>query len=144
MEGLIGKAGRFYKATSPYPGGIRSRDSWAPISSVAGRDDATRPRRQGIKSVMKHKPNLLVLICHEMGNKFVGQLKETGWLDYAIFFLHFGHTEICRWVTNLLPSSCQIRTKRLCYIYLCGKPAVCKYVPGLPDFSWCKMVKYIC
>jgi hypothetical protein len=30
----------------------------------------------------------------QMGDKFVGQLKEAGWLDYAILFLHFGHTEI--------------------------------------------------
>jgi hypothetical protein len=32
-----------------------------------------------------------------MGDKFVGQLKEAGWLDYAIFFLYIGHIEICSW-----------------------------------------------
>jgi hypothetical protein len=63
------------------------------------------------------KPNLLVLIRHEMGHKLVAQLKEAGWLDYAIFFLHFGHTEIRSWATSLSPVSCQIRTKRLGKIF---------------------------
>jgi hypothetical protein len=40
-----------------------------------------------------------------MGDKFVGQLKEAGRLDFAIFFLQFGHTEIYSWATNLSPSS---------------------------------------
>jgi hypothetical protein len=34
-------------------------------------------------------------------------------LTIAIFFLHFGHTEIHSWATNLSPISCRIRTKRL-------------------------------
>jgi hypothetical protein len=39
----------FFKTTTLYPGGIRSRDPYvAPISSVADGDGSTRPRRQGI------------------------------------------------------------------------------------------------
>jgi hypothetical protein len=47
----------------------------------------------------------------EIERKFVLFLKNE--LCYFIFFLHFGHTEIHSWATNLSPISCRKRTKRL-------------------------------
>jgi hypothetical protein len=49
----------------------------------------------------------------EIERKFVLFLKNE--LCYFIFFLHFGHTEIHSWATNLSPISCRKRTKRLGY-----------------------------
>jgi hypothetical protein len=37
----------FYKATTQYPGGIRTHNPIAPVSSVAGGDDTTRLSHQG-------------------------------------------------------------------------------------------------
>jgi hypothetical protein len=37
----------FLKITTLYPNGIRSHNPIAPVSSVAGGDDTTRPLRQG-------------------------------------------------------------------------------------------------
>jgi hypothetical protein len=53
-----------------------------------------------------------------MGDKFVAQLKEAGWLDYVIFFLHFGHTKICSWATSLSPISRQLGLKDWANKYL--------------------------
>jgi hypothetical protein len=70
-----------------------------------------------------------LLASSEMGNKFVGQLKESGWLDYQLPVLFSscilvtlkftaGQQVCCpglSWVTNLSPISCWIRTKRFGY-----------------------------
>jgi hypothetical protein len=48
----------FFKTTSLHPGGIRSHDPYvAPVSSVAGGDDATRLRRQGSGSFLTKTPS---------------------------------------------------------------------------------------
>jgi hypothetical protein len=68
------------------------------------------------------KPNLLVLIRHEMGDKFVALVRagrQTCCPAHTELELA-GRQTCCpgpSWVTNLSPNSCQIRTKKLGHVW---------------------------